>query len=253
MVNPGRQVTLEANGIVLRGELYLPAAGPPHPAVCLCHGIPAEAHDPADRGYRDLAEKVVTAGMAAFIFNFRGCGLSGGNFDMSGWREDLKAVVSYLAALPELDGGRLALCGFSGGAAVAADVAAGDGRVQALALCACPAEFRAWGETGAAELIARYRDIGVIRDDGFPADPEAWMRGFATLRPVDIISRISPRPVLIAHGTADDVVPAADAESLYDGALEPKELRLIPGAGHRLRREQAAVDGIITWLKEALR
>lgn len=248
-----RQITLEANGIALRGELYLPAAGPPHPAVCFCHGIPAEVHDPADRGYRDLAEKAAAAGMAAFIFNFRGCGLSGGNFDISGWREDLEAVVSYLAALPELDAGRLALCGFSGGAAVAGCLAAVDGRAQALALCACPAGFRAWGETGAAELIARYRAIGVIRDDDFPADPEAWMQGFAALRPVDVIGRISPRPLLIVHGTADDVVPVADAGRLYAAAAEPKELRLIPGAGHRLRQEQAAVDGIIAWLRTTLR
>jgi uncharacterized protein len=39
-------------------------------------------------------------------------------------------------------------------------------------------------------------------------------------------------PILFIHGTADDVVPVSMSQQLYDAAPEPKQLLLIPGAGH---------------------
>jgi fermentation-respiration switch protein FrsA (DUF1100 family) len=50
--------------------------------------------------------------------------------------------------------------------------------------------------------------------------------------PVDVISAISPRPVLIVHGERDAVISAKNALRLYAAAGEPKELYLIPNAGH---------------------
>jgi fermentation-respiration switch protein FrsA (DUF1100 family) len=52
------------------------------------------------------------------------------------------------------------------------------------------------------------------------------------LRPVDDVGRIAPRPLLLLHGTADDVVLPEDADALLAAAGEPKELRLVPGAAH---------------------
>ena len=40
-------------------------------------------------------------------------------------------------------------------------------------------------------------------------------------------------PVLIAHGTNDDVVPVEQGCQLYNRANEPKKLIILPGAGHR--------------------
>ena len=39
-------------------------------------------------------------------------------------------------------------------------------------------------------------------------------------------------PVLFVHGTADDVVPVAMTQRMYDAAPEPKRLLLIEGGGH---------------------
>ncbi|WP_019499113.1 serine aminopeptidase domain-containing protein [Pseudanabaena sp. PCC 6802] len=39
-------------------------------------------------------------------------------------------------------------------------------------------------------------------------------------------------PVLFIHGTKDDVVPMTMSQRLYDAAPEPKQLLLVPGAGH---------------------
>lgn len=46
------------------------------------------------------------------------------------------------------------------------------------------------------------------------------------------IEKISPRPVMIMHGTSDVIVPCRHAQILYDTAKEPKELYICEGAFH---------------------
>ncbi len=47
--------------------------------------------------------------------------------------------------------------------------------------------------------------------------------------------RVSPRPLLVVHGTADTRLPAWCAQRIYGWAREPKELVLYEGAEHGLR------------------
>ena len=52
------------------------------------------------------------------------------------------------------------------------------------------------------------------------------------LRPIDVIGQISPRPVFIAHGAMDEIVPVRHARTLFQAAGEPKELWIDPEAHH---------------------
>ena len=36
-----REICLKSDGLELGGEVYIPPAKEAHPALCLCHGIPA--------------------------------------------------------------------------------------------------------------------------------------------------------------------------------------------------------------------
>jgi pimeloyl-ACP methyl ester carboxylesterase len=45
-------------------------------------------------------------------------------------------------------------------------------------------------------------------------------------------NRIAPRPLLLIHGEADNVLPIDCSRYIYDNAGEPKELVIIRGAGH---------------------
>jgi dipeptidyl aminopeptidase/acylaminoacyl peptidase len=243
-------VSLEVEGIAIAGQLYLPGGKAPYPAVCACHGIPAGIPDPADRGYALLAEQIAPHGLAVFIFNFRGAGASGGNLDMPGWTRDLKAVVDYLYDLPQLDSSRLCLLGFSAGAAVSVHLVAQDKRVSAVVACACPAEFDLFSQNDDPRpLIDRYREIGAIRDDDFPPSPQEWLRGFEIVKPIDYIDKISPRPLLLVHGSQDEVVDVSHARRLYAKAGQPKQLAIIEGASHRLRHSEQAMAVVIDWIK----
>jgi fermentation-respiration switch protein FrsA (DUF1100 family) len=245
-----KPVTLEVDGINISGQLYLPGGDGPYPTVCACHGIPAGIPDPADRGYATLAEKIAPHGFAVLIFNFRGAGASGGNLDMPGWARDLKAVIDYLCVLPQVDNSRLSLLGFSAGAAVSVYAAAGDRRVSAVVACACPAEFNIFVKgDNPRSLIDHFRSIGAIRDDDFPASAKGWLNGFELVKPIDCIDRISPRPLLLVHGSRDETVDVSHARRLYAKAGEPKQLAIVEGAGHRLRHSEEAMSIVIDWLK----
>ena len=168
---------------------------------------------------------------------------------MSGWLRDLRAVIDYLWQQPEVDRKQLVLVGNSAGAAVSVCTAANDKRIAAVAACACPAELSFIGKD-AVPTIEYFRRIGIIRDPDFPTSIEKWLDGFKEAAAIRDIAKIAPRPLLIVHGTADDVVKVANARDLFQAAAEPKKLVLIEGAGHRLRREEQAVQAVIDWLKD---
>ena len=245
MVN--KAVALEVDGQNIAGQLYLPGEGS-FPTICLCHGIPANVPDPADRGYPLLAEKICRQGFAVLIFNFRGTGASGGNIDILGWTRDLKAIIDFLYALPEVS--NLSLLGFSGGAAVSVYVASQDRRVSSIVTCACPAEFAFFTKVdNPSSIVEHFRSIGAIRDKDFPHSAEEWLAGFNLVKLIEYVNSIAPRPLLIVHGSNDEVVAVSHAHRLYHRAGEPKQIIIVDGAGHRLRQNDRAMAAVLDWLK----
>lgn len=267
------------DGITLRGELYLPDGDAPVTVVPLCHGIPREGPRLGDPGYLPVAERLVGEGYGALIFNLRGCGVSDGDFDIAGWGRDVIKVTDALLAKPRV--AQVVPWGFSGGAAAAvwaaahiesqnggatADssavhseelsrldkpaVAHHYGGITAVALFACPADFATLSAIPVkSALIEYFRKVGIIRDPSFPPDVDAWLRNFELINPEKHIAMISPRPILIIHGTDDTTVPLKHALRLERAAGEPKTLRIIEGAPHRLRESPQALDVAFDWMK----
>ena len=48
-----------------------------------------------------------------------------------------------------------------------------------------------------------------------------------------VVAELAPRPLLLVHGTADTILPHESSEAIFDRALEPKTLKLLPSADHR--------------------
>ena len=249
-----KNVTLEVDGLNIVGQLYLPGNEIPYPAVCVCHGIPAHIPDPNDRGYPLLAEMICQEGLAVLIFNFRGTRASGGNLDILSWTRDLKAAIDYLYTLPEVDRSHLSLLGFSGGAAVSVCVASQDKRVTSIVACACPAEFTFITEVDNPQSIIDYfRSIGTIRDNDFPHSTEDWFNGFRQVSPIRYVAGIAPRPLLLVHGSQDEVIEVNHARRLFEKAEEPKQLIIIDGGKHKLRLNDKAMAAVLDWLKSQCR
>lgn len=63
------------------------------------------------------------------------------------------------------------------------------------------------------------------------------------------VERLSPRSLLLVHGTADTVLDCAASSDIYDRAREPKRLVLYEAAGHSLT---SCADDLFDLLREWL-
>ena len=63
--------------------------------------------------------------------------------------------------------------------------------------------------------------------------------------------RVAPRPLLVAHGTADEILPDRCSRDIHARAREPKRLILYPGCRHGLDGCRDDLDRDLTaWLRE---
>lgn len=248
------RVTIQSDGISITGQVLTPGSGSSYPLVVLCHGAPSgKPPEPGDGGYPALAERFCAGGYTTCFFNFRGAGESGGNIDFYGWGRDLVQVLDYLWGLGNFDTSQVYLVGVSAGAATAVCVAAHDERIAGVAACACPADFSLFtGNGNPQSIIEMYRDIGAIRDGDFPPSVEGWFENLVKMTPEQHVSGISPRPLLLVHGSLDETVPVSHANRMYAAAGEPRELVVLEGAGHRMRQEERAVRAIFKWLESRI-
>jgi uncharacterized protein len=244
--------TFPSNGLTLSSYLAAPAgrsAGPgvPTPGLVLCHGFPVGPIDARHSAgtFPELMDRIASEmGWVALTFTFRGCGSSEGDFSLKGWVDDLKAAIDHLQREARPDG--IWLAGTSTGGSLALCVAADDPRVRGVALLGARADFDDWAAQP-RRFLEHARDIGAVRDPAFPPQFDAWARELRLFRPLAAARRFAPRPLLIVHGDDDDTVPTVDAR-LFAQAHGSAELRIVSGAGHRLRHDPRAVAVLLGWL-----
>lgn len=69
----------------------------------------------------------------------------------------------------------------------------------------------------------------------------------------DAVGQLGPRPLLLMHGSADEVLPDSCSRWLYERAAGPRELHLYPGCRHGLDECRDAVDRDLKhWLRRIL-
>jgi hypothetical protein len=134
----GRDVAIPCGNITLEGLLHLPDGDGPFPGIVVCHPHPQYGGDMYNNVVGALVRAALNSGFAALRFNFRGVGESEGTHT-GGQAEpdDVKAACAFLAEQPEIDAGRVALAGYSFGAAMAL-LASPDVSPTGLALVSLP-------------------------------------------------------------------------------------------------------------------
>ncbi|MDQ7783543.1 MAG: alpha/beta fold hydrolase [Desulfomonilaceae bacterium] len=248
--------TVQCDGIDIKGQILFPSAHPSrqYPALIICHGIPGSGaqRPPNDPGYEGLSSHFSDLGLATVIFNFRGCGDSGGNFDMLGWVRDLEAVVDMVLNTPYIDPTRLMILGFSGGGAAAIRAAADSDKVFSLAVVGTPAHFKLF-EADPDEILSDFRERGLIKDKDFPRNVDAWLRGFDEIEPRRWIAYFKGKHLLVVHGDADELIPVEHAREIVDHAPAGiSEIAVIPGGVHRLRLDPRCIEIVSDWFLKTL-
>jgi putative redox protein len=232
----------------LSAHVAIPNAPTPTLGLVLCHGLPNPPRGAAGVGttYPDLADHLANeAGLVVLTFNFRGTGVSEGDFSARGWLDDLRNAVRVLHARPEVRG--VWVAGFGHGGTFAVCEAADDHLVRGVATIASPSTLRDWAQEP-GRLLGHARAMGMIRTVGFPRDRAGWVRDIGRVDAAAAAARLDRRPLLVLHGVEDAEVPVADARAIADAGRPSSELRLVQGAGHRLRHDPRAIATLLGWL-----
>ncbi len=203
---------------------------PPDPAVdgatlIYAHGFAG------NRGVMlETAVHLHKLGYGALLLDLRNHGESGVAPTTWGYTEadDIVAAYNYLLTRPEVNPARIGLLGKSMGGAAAAQAAAQLPDLDVLVL-----------ESTYSSFAGNLPNIlpGVVRQPAYLA-PLVLRRmaadsdlPLADIRAVDAVRALNV-PLLLLHGERDQLVPLAQAQAVFAAANEPKQLVVIPGAGH---------------------
>lgn len=172
------------------------------------------------------------AGLAVLAFDYRGCGDSGDAPATVGANEqkDLDAAVDFALSMPGTDDRSVAVVGRSMGAAVAVLSASHNAKIGAVV-----------DDSG----FARLSDViayNFKKEAGLPAFPFAPITIFMAehrahvdvqkVAPVDVVSKIAPRPVLLIHSTSDTRVRYDQGAKVAEAAGDPHEVWKLDGVAH---------------------
>ncbi len=246
---------IENEGERISTVMHIPEETPA-PAVVFSHGFTGNKIE-AHRLFVRAARKMSKEGFVAVRFDFRGSGESDGEFEemsISSEISDLNSVLKFLLDKKEVSREKIGLVGLSLGGVVSILTAAKNSITKAVCTWSSPACLRllsslrdSFGvdlsqiEKGYIDLPSGYRIGRVFFEDALRHDI------------LDDCAKISPRPMLIIHGSQDSVVPVEHARMLYDRAGEPKKIIIIEGADHTFNRrewEDKVIELTIGWFKE---
>ncbi len=189
---------------------WIPAAQPDAKVLLYLHGnaINIGANVTQAHQFHQL-------GFSVLLIDYRGYGRSEGGFPTEARvYQDAAAAWDYLVKERQLQPRQIFLYGHSLGGAIAIDLALQHPDAAGLIV---ESSFTSMRE--------------VVEEQG-----RFWMFPINLIlnQRFDSISKVRSlqMPALFIHGTADWKVPAQMSQQLYNAAPEPKQLVLVPGAGH---------------------
>lgn len=219
-----------ADGSTLRGWHVPAAPEAPHDGagIVTVHGAGDDR-----RGFLRHLPLLHEAGYPVVLFDCREHGTSDGtgagiSFGVRE-HEDVRSAVAW--ARETLGWTRVGVIGSSQGGASALLAAAADPGIDAVVsenpftdvqeLIRHAVEREAGDDAPPGYMIDLVTNIALWRVDG--SDIPA---------PIDVVDQIAPRPLLLIHGTADQVIPLEHSQRLHARAGETSELWIAPDAAH---------------------
>jgi pimeloyl-ACP methyl ester carboxylesterase len=229
--------------------------------IIVVHGARTNRTDPGT-GALDVSAALARHGFAVLAFDMRGMGasppapLSMGYFE----QRDVLGAVDFLRSgpLPYPRLGRpwvMGGWGVSMGAATLLLAAAREPALRALVADSAYADILPLLER---EIPARSGLPSAVTPGVVLAAWALYGIDYRASRPVDVVARIAPRPLLFIHGAADTFIPPSTARVLATAAHVPHahvQFWLVPGARHAQGFHvagQAYVRRVIAFLRASL-
>lgn len=162
-------------------------------------------------GWKFATEDLTAIGYSVFIIDYRGYGKSSGKISEQGFYIDAETAYAYLLNTRTYKPAEVIIYGRSVGTGVAVELAA---RHKPRALV----------------LESPYTSLDALANEKLPFFfPSLYLRfRFNTLKKIGDITC----PIVIAHGTRDELIPPAHSQKLMKAISGKKQLFLIEGGGH---------------------
>jgi uncharacterized protein len=223
-VEPVTFVTID--GLSLSGWFFAASGASPRVTVLVFNG------NAGNRAYRGpLAAAVRRHGFHVLLVDYRGYGGNPGAPSKKGLAADARAARTYLAGRPDVDLSRLVYFGESLGTAVAVDLAV----EHPPAAIVLRSPFTSMADLG--QYHYPFLPVRLLLRDRFSA--------------IDQIRRIRV-PLLVIAGGRDRIVPIDNSQRLFEAAMDPKTLLVLPDAAHNdyeLLAGDEMIEAIVRFLQ----
>ncbi|MEO3946933.1 alpha/beta hydrolase [Gorillibacterium sp. CAU 1737] len=229
---------------------------PPAPLVVICHGF-VGSRIGVDRLFVKTSRQLADAGLNVLRFDYAGCGESEGDYGAGGLDsmvQQTRAVLDHALALPGVAAEDVTLLGHSLGGAVAILTATLDKRVKKLVLWSPVANpFGDIVRIVGREVYEQALQEGHADYLGYRLS-SGYFQSLSDHHPFQEARRFAG-PILLVHGTGDDVIPV-DYSFLYHKIFRIRregccEKELVPGGNHTFSSEDSvarAINRTRSWL-----
>lgn len=200
-----------------------------NPALILVHGKDSSRTSELHHHFLELATYLSQQGFAVLMVDLRGHGQSqDAHFSFGVYeKQDVLGAVDFLKK-KGFTPGKIGVLGVSMGAASSLFAAAEEPAI------------------GAIVLDCGYAEIDSVVTTQWPhashlpyfllAPTKFWVKtlyhyDLSNIKPIDSISKLAPRPLLLIHGDQDELIPLQHGENLHK-AYPSSELWVVKGANH---------------------
>ncbi|MFZ5559960.1 MAG: alpha/beta hydrolase [Pseudomonadota bacterium] len=206
------------DGLRLHGW-FLKAQGEPRATVVFLHGNAQNL-----TAHVLYVDWLPAAGYNVLIVDYRGYGRSPGRPSRQGLFEDARAAWFYALSRQDVDPQKMILLGQSLGGATALSLA-GREKLPGLRAVVAESAFSSFGGIGREKLLE-------IPGAGYLLWPFSPLIISGELSPAPVVDRISPVPLLLIHGSRDNIVRPSHSDRLYETAKPPKLLWKLEDGQH---------------------
>ncbi len=204
-------------------------------AVIICHGFTGDKDEPFIKALADGLK----SDFLILRFDFSGNSESEGSFSDCDYSKQVSDISCAVKFVKSLGCKKIGLVGHSMGAA-SCILASAKIKINSLVSISAPVFINI---KRLKEIAKQYKTDNV--SDEFVKD----------LLNTSIISAVEKRtaPLLVIHGTKDEVINVQEAIELFNHARKPKDMILVDSTNHHFSRKKAVViKEVSAWMKRWL-
>lgn len=232
--------TIQAQDGTKLNAWFLPAQGEAKGTILFLHGNAENI----STHFRSVAW-LPAQGYNVLALDYRGYGASEGLPTLAGAQQDIDAALKHLLVHKNVDPNRIVIFGQSLGGALAIFYSAHSAyraNIRGLISDSAFADYRQIARDNLAKFTLTW-----------PFQWLPWLLIDNDYTPKDAVALLSPIPLLIIHGDNDQAINMKHGERLYAQGKQPKELMIVPKAGHIQSLADAEVrERFLAFVQQAL-